>query len=357
MQDIFFTQGQSKLYPTVPDHLASALRENVMSMSHRGEAFQKIFRHATDGLREFLEIPDGYRIFFLGSGTEAMERIIENCVERLSFHFVNGAFSEKFHTTAVSLKKEAVKLEALTAQSFSAPLPEGTELVCFTQNETSTGIAVPVEVIHAAREQNPEALIAVDIVSSAPYVKLDFAQVDAAFFSVQKGFGLPAGLGVLIVSPRALEKADALRGKGVNVSWYHSFGELSRYADKNQTPETPNVLNVYLLGKVIEDMKKIGIENIRRLTDARADSLYQYFSARNPQFSSSISDPAFRSRTTAAFRVEGGSAEIIRMFKEQGIIVGSGYGKQKEGHIRISNFPAHTDADFKALFLALDRYS
>ena len=357
MNPIFFTQGQSKLYPGVPEHIRTALAEDVLSMSHRGEAFQSMYRRTTEGLKTLLAIPADYHIFFLSSGTEAMERIVQNCVNRSSFHYVNGSFSEKFHTTATALKKNALKSVAETREGLMAPVPEEAELIVYTQNETSTGIMVPVELIHEARKRYPEKLIAVDIVSSAPYVHLDYASVDLAFFSVQKGFGLPAGLSVLIVSPRALQRAKTLKEGGTSVSWYHSFDELEKYALKNQTPETPNVFGLYLLGKVAEDMQKVGIAKIREMTDARADALYGYFEKKRPQFTSSILDESLRSRTTAAFEVAGGSAPLIRMLKGEGIVVGSGYGKQKESHIRISNFPAHTDADFKALFQALDAFA
>ncbi|MEK9176886.1 MAG: aminotransferase class V-fold PLP-dependent enzyme, partial [Patescibacteria group bacterium] len=249
---IFFTQGQSKLYPTVPALITDAVRDDVMSMSHRNDAFQKLFQSTVEGLKALLGIPGGYHIFFLGSATEAMERVIQNCVERESLHLVNGSFSEKFHTTAAALGKKALKADGTTVASLSASAPAGVELIAYTQNETSTGIAVPVELIHEAGRRHPEKLIAVDIVSSAPSVPLDFSLVDAVFFSVQKGFGLPAGLGVMIVSPRAMEKAHSVKERGMNVSWYHSFGELEKYAAKSQTPETPNVLGMYLLGNVVK---------------------------------------------------------------------------------------------------------
>ena len=69
---------------------------------------------------------------------------------------------------------------------------------------------IPAENIHKVAKQYPDKLIAVDAVSSAPYGDLDYRLLDIVFFSVQKLFGLPAGLGILIVSPRAIEKSEQL---------------------------------------------------------------------------------------------------------------------------------------------------
>ncbi|MEK9177322.1 MAG: phosphoserine aminotransferase, partial [Patescibacteria group bacterium] len=108
---------------------------------------------------------------------------------------------------------------------------------------------------------------------------------------------------------------------------------------------------------VVKDMLKTGIAEIRRRTDERAARLYAYIAAHGDRFSSSISEPALRSKTTAAFAVAGGSAPLVSALRERGVIVGSGYGVQKESHIRISNFPAHTDADFETLYEVLDAAS
>ena len=75
---------------------------------------------------------------------------------------------------------------------------------------------------------------------------MDFTQVDGAYFSVQKGFGLPAGLGILIM------RRD-LEFKGQNISPHRNFKSMINSADQYQTMETPNVLDIYLLAKISKD--------------------------------------------------------------------------------------------------------
>lgn len=340
---VFFTPGPSQLYPTVADHMRVALEAGIFSISHRSKEFEAIFAETTDELKRLLGIPDSHSIFFAGSATEWMERILENCVQKTSFHFVNGAFSKRFFEIAQELKKEPHVLEVPAGQSFDfeqASIPSDTELICCTHNETSTGVALPMESIYALKERYPEALVVVDIVSSAPYVTIDWARIDAAFFSVQKGFGLPAGLGVIILNERCLARARQLESQGSPVGSYHRFSALTKYAAKRQTPETPNVPGIYLLGKVCADMNRLGIDSIRRDTETKARLMYDFFD-RHAALHPFVKDLKARSNTVLAIDTAQPQA-VKKALAESGFIVGSGYGAHKDSQIRIANFPAHS---------------
>lgn len=355
MKNTYFTVGPSQLYPTVKNHLLKAIEDDVMSLSHRSKVFQGWVKEAKDRLRQLLTIPTDHEIFFLGSGTEGMERVIENTVKDSSFHLVNGAFSKRFYQTAKQLGKNASKAEVAPGTGFDfakiSP-PKKAEIMCFTHNETSCGVMLPTKDLQVFIRRYPKILTAIDIVSSAPYASLDFRLFDCVFFSVQKGFGLPAGLGVIVVSPRAIEKASYLQKKGMSIGSYHSFLELKKYADKWQTPETPNVLAIYLLNRVIDDFLKVGIAKIRQETDQKAKLLYSRL-AKQAKFELFVKDIAYRSPTTLVAAVRGGSLELVKALKAKGLLVGAGYGDNKEKHIRIGNFPATSLAQVKKLIAAL----
>lgn len=190
MKTYFFTPGPTQLFPTVKKHIQEALKTNVLLISHRSEEFKLIFKNTTNNLKKLLNIPKNYQIFFLSSATEAMERIIENCVEKESFHFVNGAFAKKFFEIAYQLKKMPKKIEVENGKGFdfeAVKIPQTIELICFTQNETSTGVALNPEKFYQFKKVFPNKLIAVDIVSSAPYINLDFNFLDLVFFRCKKG--------------------------------------------------------------------------------------------------------------------------------------------------------------------------
>jgi phosphoserine aminotransferase len=310
-----------------------------------------VYKKTTDELRLLLNIPESYHIFFLGSATECMDRIVQNCVEERSYHFVNGAFAERFYKTSIELNKKAEKSEVSYGESFDfnkIEINNNPELICVTQNETSTGVALLPEYIYCLKMKHPEALVAVDIVTSSPYVNLDYNKIDCSFFSVQKGFGLPAGLGVLIVNERCLEKAKYLKSKNIPIGSYHNFISLYENSIKHQTTETPNVLGVYLLGKICAKLNQHGIEKIRTETEQKANLLYSYFD-KHETLKPFVKNPNDRSQTIIVIETGDKQAEIKKDLEEEGILVGSGYGKLKDTQIRIANFPAHNFNDLKKI--------
>ncbi len=338
----FLTVGPSALYPTVPQHLQTALAADVMSLSHRSKAFVDIYQGAVSALRELLSIPANYYVFFVSSSLESMERCLQNTVERSSFHLVNGEFSRKFFEFAKQLGKQPQQLEVAPGHGFSFDeivVPAEAELICITENETSTGVALPLELISAVHAKYPDKLIAVDIVSSAPYPALDFATIDMAFWSGQKGFGIPAGMGVLVVSPRAIAKTEKLKATGVTIGSFHNFIDLATFAAKGQTPETPNVLAIDLMGKVTKDMLELGIGTIRIQTRAKAKLIYEYLK-RHSNCQPFVTDAALQSQTTIVVNVGSNSASLIKRLEVAGFVVSSGYGPFKDQHLRIANFPA-----------------
>ncbi|MCU0429979.1 MAG: aminotransferase class V-fold PLP-dependent enzyme [Cytophagaceae bacterium] len=358
MSKTFFTVGPSQLYPTLPQHIQEALDKQIGTISHRGKQFQSIYKHATDGLRTLLSIPEDFEILFLSSATEIWERIIENCVEQHSFHCVNGSFSKRFYEFSVELGKTAVQAKAEFGSGFYAAdlqIPSQTEIICLTQNETSSGVKMPVSEINKVKSKHSEALIFVDAVSSIPYPQFDFSVIDSVFFSVQKCFGLPAGLGVWILNKRVIAKAEAMLAKGIKTGTYHTIPSLLSKAKDFQTPETPNVWNIFLLGKVVEDFNKKGIEVIRKETDTKAKMLYDFL-GKSSVFTYGVTDAALRSDTTIVANTSVPSGEVIKKLEAEGLVPGSGYSSYKEKQIRIANFPAISIQDTESLIQALQKH-
>jgi phosphoserine aminotransferase len=356
MSDIvYFTPGPSQLYPGVKEWYAEALDNDYGSISHRSGTFKEIYKFAADSLKKVFQLPEGYEVMFLGSASEAWERIILNGVEKESFHFVNGSFSKKFYKYAEDCGKRANKVEAPFGKGFhlnETKIPHSAEVICITQNETSSGVQFPLEDIYTLRKTHPEALFAVDGVSSFPIPDLDFSKIDTAFFSVQKCFGLPAGLGVWIAGPRFLDKARSLDEKGVSRGGHHEVLELYQKATENQTPATPNVLSIFLVGKVAESMLQKGIETLRKETTEKFDMLYQLVE-QCPYLSVSVDEVNHRSKSVVVLNTTKSAAELNKILKPQNLFIGSGYGSHKEDQVRIANFPAISVEDIKKLVEAL----
>jgi phosphoserine aminotransferase len=353
-----FTPGPSQIYFTVEDHVRSAFREGIPSLSHRTKDFEKISMLATEGVKALLGVPSDFHVFFTSSATEIWERSVQNLVAHTSLHFVNGAFSKRYYEIAAQLNKTAKKIEVPLGLGFSNdnPIEADVELVALTHNETSTGVSLPMTFINQFRDQYPSALIAVDAVSSLPYPQFDFTKIDTLFFSVQKGFGLPAGLGVWVVNDRCIAKSEELLSKGISIGSYHNLPSLLQYAKKNQTPETPNVMGIYLLGKVIEDFLRRGIQTIRKETEYKSAILYQALSVHN-NVSPFVVNPVDRSQTVIVAQSEAHTKAITQHLAAAGLQAGDGYGEKKASQLRFANFPAHSKEQFEKLVDELEKFT
>lgn len=348
---IFFTPGPSALYFTVEEHLRQALKSQVMEINHRSAQAEGYFHDAVQNLKVLMDIPQDYSVFFLSSATEIWERQLQNLVIEKSFHYCYGAFSNRFYDFAIANGFNAAKESAAFGSlpdTNPGLIPAGTELISVALNETSTGVSFPVDDLYNIRKAHPDALIAADGVSAFPAVEIDFAQVDSAYFSVQKCFGLPAGLGVWIVSPRALAKAAKKKNQGGIIGTYQALPNLLKNAIKGQTTFTANVLNIFLLSKVSADMLERGIDVIRRETNYKA-ALLNHMVDSHPNLEHFVADRNLRSKTVVVANTNSDSSAIIETLSKKGFVLGNGYGAYKGKQIRIASFPTHSKEQMELL--------
>jgi phosphoserine aminotransferase len=348
----YFTVGPSQTYPGLETMVKIAFKEKICSISHRSETFRNIYKNTDAQLRKLMNIPKTHSIFFMPSATEIWERMIANTVHIKSAHFINGAFSQKFLEASQALGKQTQIFETNKTAGFTKldeyKIDDDVELICVTQNETSTGTYIQNNEITKLKKKHPTKLVCVDIVSCVPYNQLDFKYVDCAFFSVQKAFGLPAGLGVWIVNEACIAKSKTIANKGA----HHTLPVFEKNYATFETPSTPNVLNIYLLGYVASEMNIEGIKKIRNIIDERATILYDIPNVNN-NFTLNIANKKYQSPTVIVLNTKIHSKEVTRRLAEKNIIVSSGYGAFKNTQIRIGNFPAVSNRAFDALIKEL----
>jgi phosphoserine aminotransferase len=137
------------------------------------------------------------------------------------------------------------------------------------------------------------------------------------------------------------------------VGTYHSLPSLWENYKKFETPETPNVMGIYVLGKVAEDFNKIGVDVMRKETDRKAKALYD-FASKSANFEIFVENPNHRSATVVVLNCKGLAGDVIKQVQAKSdMILGSGYGKMKETQIRIANFPAVNEEQVQALIATL----
>ncbi len=350
---ISFYPGPSRVYPAVPRYVQEAYEEGVLSINHRSPEFVAISERTIALIKEKLAVPDNYTIFYVSSATECWEIISQSLVHHLSYHVHNGAFGQKWFRYAQQLQPQAEQYAFNFQQPLRASQIEPSseaEVICLTHNETSNGTALPSATLADIRVRFPKPLIAVDATSSLAGVELPIAMADVWYASMQKCFGLPAGMAVLICSPRALEKAQRV---GEN-QHYNSLLYMQEQMQRWQTTHTPNVLGIYLLMRTLEDRPTI------REIDAQTQERYQQWVACISDVKKVrllVGDPALRSHTVIPIEAEPETINRLReQAKQAGFTLGNGYGDLKPTTLRMANFPAILDQEIEQLKVFLQEF-
>jgi len=354
-----FNPGPSQISSHTKADIQTALDNRLLEISHRSADFSAISSKCITELKKLLGVPEDYRVFYLDSASQAWHSIICNVVAKNSFHFINGAFSEKFSHASQLLGKnvENMLIDWGKQQNFNEVKPlNDPELITVCANETSTGVKLSPQDLQLLRQKFKEALLAVDITSCAGAVDLAIGAADLWYFSVQKCFGLPAGLGLLIVSPKAYERSLQLANDQKNMAGIWQWQKLEKpMREKNyQTPQTPNVLNIYLLAQQCARWNQAGgLKKLVADTEAKMKILSAWVEA-HPDLDFYVENEEDRSNTVLAVKAK---PEIVTQMKakalEAGLVLVSGYGKTKADVFRIANFPAISESDIKLLIQTL----
>jgi len=150
-------------------------------------------------------------------------------------------------------------------------------------------------------------------------------------------------MGIMICSPKAIKQAEAIGDS----NFYNSLLFIKENFNKFQTHYTPNILGIYLLMKVMQQVPNI--QTINSHMKERAKDFYEFID-KETNLDLLITNNEVRSETVIA--IKGTVDEILvlkQKAKENNIILGNGYGTWKDTTFRIANFPAIEDWEFDKL--------
>jgi phosphoserine aminotransferase len=340
-----FYPGPSRVHDKIPKYVRAAHKKGILSMNHRSPEFIELSKRTIALLKDRLAIPKEYTVFYTSSGTECWEIIAQSVIEKNSLHVFNGAFGEKWFDYTKRLRPEAESLpfDLNELPGLDNPLLTVPEIICLTQNETSNGTQLPVSFIALLKKNNPKAIIAVDATSSMAGINLNFKAADIWFASVQKCFGLPAGLALLICSPKALDSVKKINER----LHYNSLTFMNKMMADGQTTHTPNVLGIYLLNRVLKKMKAIA--KIDQKITGRHREWLAFFKD-SGKLRLPVSNPEVLSKTVITIKGRPEWVEKIKTkAKSKGLLLGEGYGSLKKETFRIANFPALRKKEIRRL--------
>lgn len=281
------------------------LRGAVLGRSHRSKLGKGRLKDAIDRTREVLEVPDDYLIGIVaGSDTGAVEMALWSMlgarpVQLLAFE----SFGKDWVTDVVKqLKLPAEVLDAPYGQ-----LPDLTKVrkdadLVFTWNGTTSGVRVPNADFIA---DDREGVVICDATSAAFAQTLDWAKLDVVTFSWQKALGGEAGHGVLILSPRAVERLESYTPAWPLPKLFRmtSGGKLNRDIFEGSTINTPSMLCVEDYLDALKWAKSIGgLAELQRRADANL-AVFETWTQRTPWAAFLAEDPAQRSNTSVCIKV------------------------------------------------------
>ena len=308
---------------------------SVMEISHRSKDYEKVHNETIALLRELLTISDDYEVIFLQGGASLQFGMVPLNYLRegqKAGYIMTGSWSEKALDEA---KKIGQTYEvASTKEEKYTRIPEVSELkydkdtayIHLTSNNTIYGtqwdklpkIEYDIPVI---------ADMSSDILSK-PFNVNDFALIYAG---AQKNLG-PSGVTVAIIRKDMVEKEN---------SSLTTMLKYSTFTKNNSLYNTPPTIAIYLMGKVLAEVKALGgIDAMYKRNVEKAKLIYDTIDQSNGFYKGHAANAESRSIMNITFRVA--DEELEKQFldeaKKQGFVGLNGH--RSVGGCRASTYNA-----------------
>ena len=318
-----------------PGWSLQALTDAALGRSHRAKIGKAKLKRAIDLTREVLEVPIDYKIAIVpASDTGAVEMALWSLLGACP---VTMLAWESFGEGWVGDVVKELKLKDVT--TLKAPYGELPDLskvdpasdVVFTWNGTTSGVRVPnADWIAADRK----GLTICDATSAAFAQRLDFPKLDVVTFSWQKALGGEAAHGMLILSPRAVERLETHKPAWPMPKIFRltKGGKLNAGIFEGETINTPSMLCVEDYLDTLQWAKSAGgLNGLIARADANSKVVANWV-ARTPWIAHLAKEPATRSNTSvclnivdpavAALPAEGQWAfvkDLVAMLEKEGV--------------------------------------
>lgn len=346
-----FGCGPSKVRPEQLTALAAA--GNLFGTSHRQAPIKNLVGRVRDGVKQLFATPDGYEVILGNGGSTAFwDAAAFGLIDKRSLHLTYGEFSSKF-ASCVAKNPFVGDPIIIKADAGSAPAVQSdpdVDVVAWAHNETSTGVAVPI--------QRPagDALVAIDATSAAGGLPVNIADTDAYYFAPQKNFASDGGLWLAVMSPAALARVEQISATGRWVPDFLSLPIAIENSLKNQTYNTPAIATLILLAEQLDWLNGNGGLDwaVKRTADS-SQRLYSWAQAR-PFTTPFVADPALRSQVvgTIDFNDDVDAAAVAKVLRANGIVDTEPYRKLGRNQLRVAMFPAIDPDDISALTACVD---
>ncbi|WP_375573792.1 phosphoserine transaminase [Ahrensia marina] len=288
-----------------PGWTLDGLQDAALGRSHRSSIGKSKLKLAIDKTRAILGVPDDYRIGIVpASDTGAVEMAMWSL---LGARPVTMVAWESFGAGWVTDVVKQLKLDATKVEAPYGQLPDMTAIdyntdVVFTWNGTTSGVRMPNGDAIAADRQG---LTICDATSAAFAQDLPFDKLDVVTFSWQKVLGGEAAHGVLILSPRAVERLESYTPAWPLPKIFRltKGGKLIEGIFKGETINTPSMLCVEDYLDALNWAESIGgLKGLIARADANAAAIDSFVQA-TPWIDYLAEVPETRSNTSVCVKI------------------------------------------------------
>jgi phosphoserine aminotransferase len=289
-----------------PGWNAQNLKDAALGRSHRAKVGKVKLKQAIELTREVLEVPADYKIGIVpASDTGAVEMALWSLLgARPVTTIAWESFGEGWVSDIIKeLKlKDVTKLHAGYGEIPDLSKADPASDIVFTWNGTTSGVRVPdADWISAARE----GLTICDATSAAFAQTLDWPKLDVVTFSWQKALGGEAAHGMLVLSPRAVERLETYKPAWPLPKIFRMTkgGKLNAGIFEGETINTPSMLCVEDYLDALNWGKSIGgLTALMARADANTKVLADW-KAKTPWIDFLAKEPSIRSNTSVCLKV------------------------------------------------------
>lgn len=350
-----FGAGPSKVSTQLSQAVAAA-GSDLLGTSHRQAPVRNLVASVQEGVATLFNAPEDYQVVLgVGGATAFWDIATFGLIRRKAQHLSFGEFGSKFAkaTNNAPFLDDSVILHA---DPGTRPVPRaeaGVDVYAWPQNETSTGVAAPVQRVEGAED---DALVLIDATSAAGGIPVDVKQSDVYYFSPQKNFAADGGLWLGLFSPAALERADKIAASD---RWVPDFLNLKTAIDnsaKNQTYNTPAIATLIMLDEQLKWMNSNGgLDFATARTKDSSDRLYNWAEA-SSYATPFVTRTADRSQVivTIDFNNDVDAASVAAVLRANGIVDTEPYRKLGRNQLRVATFAAIDPEDISALTTCID---
>ena len=347
-----FGCGPSKVRPAQLEALVTA-GASILGTSHRQAPVKNLVGSVREQFANLFRLPDGYEIIVGNGGSTAFwDAAAFGLIERRSQNLTFGEFGGKFAKAAAAPWLEAPDVRSAEPGSLmAAEVIDGVDVYAWPHNETSTGVAAPVQRVAAEG-----ALTVVDATSAAGGIDFDITQADVYYFAPQKNLGSDGGLWFAAVSPAAIERIERIAASDRYIPEFLSLKNAVDNSRLNQTLNTPALATLHLLDTQLQWINDNGgLAWAGARTEESSQALYEWAEASSVA-TPFVTDPAHRSPVvvTIDFDESIDAAGIAKTLRANGIVDTEPYRKLGRNQLRVATFVSIEPDDVRQLIRSID---